>query len=244
MMAKIRAAAKQAREKAVSRHVQEPLHFPRMASPFPVFPDAEMSALAARLTERRDEWLARVLKDHPASLLDGLPASLVQTALTAIHADEGSVWLTPDGGRTLTPCWNNGPQAGSFVGRFQLPAQEGLTGLVFTGGFSSSESEVCFNQLQHRTLDDSLGVFTWAMLAVPLRLAGQVLGVITAVRLIRRADLGDLQAMPRSRADFPPGFEPPPSFSIADLSAIETTAGVLGRLIDHRLHCWLMRIEE
>jgi len=35
-----------------------------------------------------------------------------------------------------------------------------------------------------------------------------------------------------------------PSFSVEDLAAMETTAAVLGRLIDHRLHCWLMRIEE
>lgn len=215
-----------------------------MPSPFPVLPDAEMSALAARLVNLRDEWLTRVLKDHPASLLDGMPAGLLQSALRGIQADEGSVWLTPDAGRTLTPCWNNGPQAAGFVGSFQMPAQEGLTGLTFTSSFASSESEVCFNQMQNRTLDDSLGVFTWAMLAVPLRLSGQTCGVITAVRLIQRADLPGLQHIPRSRADFPAGFEPPPSFSVQDLAAMETTAGVLGRLIDHRLHCWLMRIEE
>lgn len=203
-----------------------------------------MSALAARLMDLRDEWLLRVLKETPRAFLEGMPASLLQSALHAIHADEGSVWLTPDGGRTLTPCWNNGPQAASFVGRFQMSAQEGLTGLAFTSGFASSESEVCFNQMQNRTLDDSLGVFTWAMLAVPLRLSGQTCGVITAVRLIQRVDLPGLKNIPRSRADFPPGFEPPPSFSVEDLAAMETTAGVLGRLIDHRLHCWLMRIEE
>ncbi len=203
-----------------------------------------MSALAARLVDLRDEWLARVLQNHPASLLDGMPARLLQSALHGIQADEGSVWLTPDGGGTLTPCWNNGPQASSFVGSFQMPAQQGLTGLAFTSGFASSESEVCFNQMQNRTLDDSLGVFTWAMLAVPLRLSGQTCGVITAVRLIQRAALPGLKNIPRSSADFPPGFAPPPSFSVEDLAAMETTAAVLGRLIDHRLHCWLMRIEE
>jgi hypothetical protein len=215
-----------------------------MPSPFPVLPDAELSALAVKLADARDEWLLHALKDHTAALLEGLPSNVMLSALCGIHADEGTVWLTPDGGRTLTPCWNNGPQAASFVGRFQLPAQEGLTGLAFSSSLASSESEVCFSQLQNRALDESLGVFTWAMLAVPLRLAGQVCGVITAVRLIRRADLGDLKTMPRSRADFPDGFEPPPSFSVQDLGAMETSAAVIGRLIDHRVHCWLMRIEE
>ena len=215
-----------------------------MPSPFPIPPDAELSALAAKLADARDEWLLHALQDHTAALLEGLPSNVMLSALRGIHADEGTVWLTPNGGHTLTPCWNNGPQAASFVGRFQLPAQEGLTGLAFSSSLASSESEVCFSQLQNRALDESLGVFTWAMLAVPLRLAGQVCGVITAVRLIRRADLGDLKTMPRSRADFPEGFEPPPSFSVQDLGAMETAAAVIGRLIDHRVHCWLMRIEE
>ena len=215
-----------------------------MPSPFPVLPDAELSTLAVRLADAREEWLLHALKDHTAALLEGLPSNMMHAALRGIHADEGSVWLTPDGGRTLTPCWNNGPQAADFVGRFSMPASEGLTGLVFTASMASSESEVCFNQMQNRALDDSLGVFTWAMLAVPLKLAGQVCGAVTAVRLIHRADLGDLKTMPRSRDDFPAGFEPPPSFSVQDLAAMETTATAIGRLIDHRIHCWLMRIEE
>ncbi len=215
-----------------------------MPSPFPVLPDAELSALAARLADAREEWLLHALKGHTVALLDGLPSNMMHAALRGIHADEGSVWLTPDGGGTLTPCWNNGPQAADFVGRFSMPASQGLTGLAFTSSMASSESEVCFNQMQNRALDESLGVFTWAMLAVPLKLAGQVCGAVTAVRLIRRADLGDLKTMPRSRADFPPGFEPPPSFSVQDLAAMETTATAIGRLIDHRIHCWLMRIEE
>lgn len=215
-----------------------------MPSPFPALPDTDLTTLAAKLADSREEWLRHALKEHTGALLDGLPASVLNAALLSIHADEGSVWLTPDGGRTLVPCWNNGPQAASFIGRFSLSAHEGLTGLAFTSSLASCESEVCFNQLQNRTLDESLGVFTWAMLAVPLRLAGQVSGVITAVRLIHRSDLGELRQVPRTRADFPPGFQPPASFSVADLGAMEAATTVLGRLLDHRLNCWLLRMEE
>lgn len=215
-----------------------------MPSPFPALPDSDLATLATKLTDLRDQWLVHALKEHTGALLEGLPASVLNAALIRIGADEGSVWLTPDAGRTLVPCWNNGPQAASFVGRFSLPALEGLTGLAFTSSLASCESEVCFNQSQNRTLDDSLGVFTWAMLAVPLRLAGQVSGVITAVRLIRRADLGELKQAPRTRADFPTGFQPPSSFSVADLGEMEAATNVLGRLLDHRLNCWLLRMEE
>ncbi|MCA1963540.1 MAG: GAF domain-containing protein, partial [Prosthecobacter sp.] len=162
----------------------------------------------------------------------------------ASGADEGTVWLADAGGEFLMPVWNNGPDAERFVGRFQLPAAEGITGWVFTGGMATCETEVCFHQKQHRELDRRLGVLTWAMLAVPLRAAGETRGVITAVRLIRLADLPGLSIVPRSSADFPEGFKPPPSFSVSDLAAMESTAQVLGRLLDHRVHCWTLGIEE
>jgi hypothetical protein len=74
-------------------------------SSFPVLPDAELSALAAKQADARDEWLLHALQDHTAALLEGLPSNVMLSALSGIHADEGTVWLKPDGGRTLTPCW-------------------------------------------------------------------------------------------------------------------------------------------
>jgi hypothetical protein len=75
-------------------------------SSFPVLPDAELSALAAKQADARDEWLLHALQDHTAALLEGLPSNVMLSALSGIQADEGTVWLKPDGGRTLTPCWN------------------------------------------------------------------------------------------------------------------------------------------
>jgi hypothetical protein len=75
-------------------------------SSFPVLPDAELSALAAKQADARDEWLLHALQDHTAALLEGLPSNVMLSALSGIHADGGTVWLKPDGGRTLTPCWN------------------------------------------------------------------------------------------------------------------------------------------
>jgi len=177
-------------------------------------------------------------------LVAGLPARVTAAAVTAIHADEGSLWLAQDGGQFLLPVWNNGPDAARFVGSFRLPATQGITGLVFTSGLAACEGEVCFNQRQNRELDRTLGVLTWAMLAVPLKFAGAARGVLTAVRLIRLSALPALTRVPESRADFPAGWVPPDSFSIQDLANMETCSAAVGRLIEHRLTSWALGAEE
>ena len=215
-----------------------------MAAPFSTFADPDLSLLEERLQARREQFALRTLRESPLSLIEGLPTRLIHQSLTGIQADEGSVWLAMDDSQVLVPAWNNGPDAARFVGRFRLPATQGITGMVFTGGLAACESEVCFHQRQNRELDRSLSVLTWAMLAVPFKFAGEIRGVITAVRLIRLHDLPGLSRMPESRAEFPPDYTPPPSFSIADLHAMETSAAAVGRLIDHRLTAWALGTEE
>ncbi|MCW0219741.1 MAG: GAF domain-containing protein, partial [Prosthecobacter sp.] len=195
-----------------------------MATPFSTFPDPELSSLEEKLSTRRDEFARQALLRTPVALVEGLPARLVQQSLSSVRADEGSLWLAMDDSQTLMPVWNNGPDAARFVGSFRLPATQGITGMVFTSGLAACESEVCFHQKQNRELDRTLGVLTWAMLAVPLKFAGEMRGVITAVRLIRLAELPEISRVPESPADFPPGYQPPAAFSISDLTTMETIA--------------------
>ena len=130
------------------------------------------------------------------------------------------------------------------MGRFQLPADQGITGWVFNSGLAACESEVCFHQRQHRELDRQLGVLTWAMLAGPLRVLGETRGVLTGVRLIRAATVSGLDKEPRSAAEFPPGYTPPPSFRVGDLARLESAAQTVGQLLDHRLTAWALGQEE
>ncbi|MCB1208699.1 MAG: hypothetical protein KDK97_05205 [Verrucomicrobiales bacterium] len=215
-----------------------------MAAPFPSFPDARLADLADEIAQRRVSFFERASNTCPSTLVEGLPALAAAAALRSIGADEGTLWLAMEDSAVLVPVWNNGPDAERFVGQFRLPAAEGITGWVFSSGMASCESEVCLNQKQNRQLDRSLNVLTWAMLAVPLRLVGERRGVMTAVRLIRLDTLPDLQRIPEARADFPPGFEPPDSFSVEDLAAVEVAAQMIGRLVDHRLTAWAMDWDE
>lgn len=215
-----------------------------MPAPFSSVCDPELSPLADQLAARREQFAAHCLMAKPSALVDGLPSRLTDTVLKSIGADEGSLWLAVHEGQSLLPIWNNGPDAERFVGSFKLPVTQGISGFVFTSGIAACEAEVCFNQRQHRELDRSLGVLTWAMLAVPLVFGGAARGVITAVRLIRLSDLPELTKVPDSLADLPSDYQTPAAFGLADLSAMETTAGAVGRLIEHRLTAWVLGIEE
>ncbi len=215
-----------------------------MPAPFPALPDPDLADFEERFSRRRMDFLRRAQETRAAALAEGLPARGLDAALKNIEAHEGSLWLAVEDGAVLVPVWNNGPDAARFTGSFRLPAAEGITGLVFTSGLAMCESEVCFHQRQNRALDRALGVLTWAMLAVPLRFAGEVRGVVTAVRLIRLDALPGLREAPRSRADLPPGHALPESFSLAHLAAMETAAQVLGRLLDHRLSAWALGWED
>ncbi len=215
-----------------------------MPAPFSSFGDPELSLLADQLTARQEQFAMHCLAQKPAALVEGLPARQTDLILKSIRADEGTIWLAVDDGQALLPVWNNGPDAARFVSSFRLPVTGGITGFVFTSGIAACEAEVCFNQRQHRELDQKLEVLTWAMLAVPLVFSGAVRGAITAVRLIRMSDLSDTKLLPQSLADFPPGYQPPDAFGLADLTAMETAAGVVGHLIEHRLTAWVLGTED
>lgn len=220
------------------------VHAGAMPAPFPALPDPELAEFEERFSRRRQDYLRRALTTRPAALPEGLPARVLDQALKNTGADEGSLWLAVDDAAALLPVWNNGPDAARFVASFRLPAGAGITGLVFTSGLAVCESEVCFHERQNRALDAALGVLTWAMLAVPLRFAGEVRGVVTAVRLIRLAGLPEVRELPRRREDLPPGVAVPEAFSVDDLAAMETAAQALGRLLDHRLSAWALGWED
>lgn len=193
---------------------------------------------------RQEQYALHCLAQKPSALIDGLPARQTDILLKSISADEGTIWLAVDEAQSLLPVWNNGPDAARFVSSFRLPVTGGITGFVFTSGIAACEAEVCFNQRQHRELDQKLEMLTWAMVAVPLAFSGAVRGVITAVRLIRMSDLPDTKVLPQSHADFPPGFQTPNAFGLADLAVMEAAASSLGKLIEHRLTAWVLGTED
>jgi len=208
-----------------------------MRPPLPLMLEPEDILLAERLRQLAESYTNALILEQPGALVDPLLGRVLGSALRGVAADEGTVWLASAEEGALIPIWNNGPDASRFVGSFRLPLSEGISGMVFATGLSACEAEVCFQKQQHRQLDESLGVLTWAMLAVPLKFLGEVRGVITAVKLVR---FGNTRPLPSSRAEWPGEVPIPSSFSLDDLSAMEHTTLLAGRLMEHRLKCWAL----
>jgi hypothetical protein len=178
------------------------------------------ASLVARIAAMADEIGAPTFP----GLLDGATRSFLQLAFDSVGADEGSVWIAEgDGPETektsLVAAYNTGPHADAFVGKFRQPLGRGVISLVYASATTYCENEVYRSQSHDGTLDGQLEQRTYAMVATPLYFAGELRGVLTCVQLVP-AGAGDTD---------------PAGFSGEDARALDDTAVILERLIDHRL---------
>lgn len=184
---------------------------------FTLLADERFVALTARLTERVEAAARALNPDTFSAALDPLMRHVITDAFRLAGADEGTIWLVDDAEEHLLPVYNTGPDAARFVGGFRQPLARGLISLVYKNGQSLADNAIQRNAEQDRTLDQSLGVETIAMLAVPLYVARHLRGVISCVQLQPRSG-------PSRDA---PGFRP------ADLQRIEQLSATLTRFLDH-----------
>ncbi len=137
---------------------------------------------------------------------------VLQSLFMRIGAHEGTVWLLDDASENLIPEWNSGPSANHFVGKFQQPLTSGLISLVCITGQAICENEVYQHAGQDPRLDQQLGVKTCSMIAVPVRVGGEVLGIVSCVRLKAAGD----------------NIPDPPPFTTDDLRTVIETVESLG----------------
>lgn len=136
---------------------------------------------------------------HPTSFSQSL-----QILFGAVSAHEGTLWVLSDEMECLVPAWNSGPNAKEFVGKFRQPLTSGLISLVCITGQAICENEVYQHAGQDPRLDQQLGVKTCSMIAVPVRVGGEVKGIVSCVRLKPAGE----------------NIPDPPPFSTGDLRAV------------------------
>ncbi len=190
-----------------------------------LLPDPRLTSVAPLLEERLEMTGRHVAAANFPSLLDSLMKRMLADAFEDAKAHEGLVWLLEPGGKELTVAWQTGPGTRGWPGT-RMPAG-GLHGLVL-----ASQQPHCANQLylnpQHdRELDRRLGGVLCAEIIVPFYIARQLKGVVAA-----------LQTKPDDTAPDPPGFDP------EALEEIELLSTSLGRLLDYRLLCLALGVEE
>jgi transcriptional regulator with GAF, ATPase, and Fis domain len=186
---------------------------------FTVLPDTRLSALRGVVSTCLVEAARELAEGAFDEFFDGTMHAAFIEGLSQAGAHEGTIWLLDATRNSLVPRFNNGPNAADFVGHFRQSVQTGMISMVVATEQPICENEVHKNAQQDPTLDRKLGLITCSMLAVPLYFASELRGVISAVRLKRA----------KSTAPDPEGFSPD------DLRALQLSAEILERLIEHEL---------
>lgn len=190
--------------------------------------DDRLSALRPIVAARVRELAALAGQGAFEEFFDSTMRAVVTEGLRHAGAHEGTVWLLDETRTFLIPRFNNGPNAGQFVGRFRQSLRSGMISMVVSTEQPICENEVHKNQRQDKALDHELGVATCAMLATPLYFAGELRGVLSAVQL--------------QAAGFPDSE--PPGFSARDLNVLELVATVLARLVEQQFLSLALGMED
>jgi hypothetical protein len=200
-----------------------------MTARFNLVPDIRFEPLQPGLRERvRSAANALDAQSFP-SVLDSTMRGVLAAAFNAAGAHEGTLWLAERGESSgasvsaLVPVYNTGPNASRFVGNFRQPIGKGLISTVLLYEQPFCENNVHANQNQDKTLDQTLGVVTSAMIAVPLYFAGTPRGVISCVQLTSSGA---------------PAATVQDGFSMEALAQVQLASEVLSRLLDH----WLVGV--
>ena len=116
-----------------------------------------------------------------------------------IGACEGSLWWHYSGTDYLEVCYNSGPNPERLVKVVKQPLSEGIISLVFHTGEPAYTNKANQNPEHSKRIDEALEQQTSRMLACPLFLGGEVVGVISAVVLSAESnkcfDYQDLSAV-------------------------------------------------
>jgi GAF domain len=197
-------------------------HHPRLT----FFPDPRVAELTAILEDRLLAAARQVTAERFASMLDPLFERMIVDAFGDTEAHEGIIMLLEKDETELAVAYQVGPASGPWLGA-RVPAGAGLRGMVL-----ASQQPFCGNDLynnpQHdRTLDERIGLVLCATVIVPFYFGRQLRGLIAA-----------MQYKPADSAPDPKGFSP------ESLEKIELLSTGLGRLLDYRLFCAALGMEE
>ncbi len=198
-----------------------------MAGTTTVFPEERILALRPVIEMQLKDAAARVGDATFDEFFEAPLRALLIEAFNRVGAHEGSVWLLDEAREFLVPRYNSGPNAARFVNTFRQSVRSGMISMVVATEQPICENGMCEHPGQDRALNEMLRLEACAMLAVPFSFLGELRGVISCVQL---------KALGSPDPD-PPGFSPDA------LRALQSTAGLLSRLVEHRLFTLCLGLE-
>jgi GAF domain-containing protein len=189
-------------------------------------PDPRVAPHAKEIEERVGKFASQIRPATFAEYLDPLARRLISDALRDAKAHEGVVWLLDREGKNLLCAYQAGPHS-SRLNNIRVPVEAGVAGMVLVTQQPFSESNLGVNRAAASTLEDRMGVIVCSRALVPLVIAGVMRGLVAAYR-----------TKPKPDAAEPAGFTP------EAVEALNLLSRILGRLMDHKLLCAAIGLEE
>ena len=189
-------------------------------------PDPRVAPHAAAIEERVAMFASHIRAATFVEFLDPLMRRLIADCLRDANAHEGVVWLIDKDGRNLLCAFQIGTHSPK-LNNFKVPLDAGVAGMVLATQQPFSENNLGQNRAAASTLEDRMGAIICSRALVPFFIAGKMRGLVAAY-----------QTKPALEAPEPPGFT---GEAVEELSLL---ARLLGRLIDHKLLCAAIGLEE
>ena len=166
-----------------------------------------------------EKWLAESVEELTGEdlrgLIDPIVRSLFTKAMISIGSDCATIWIADKARTKLTAGFVD--REPKLVGREQS-LDEGLISLVLASEHAICENNVYLHAQHSKHIDKALGIITYAMIAVPFYLGGELCGVISCVQLKNEAD------------------DPNPrGFTGSHLSEVQKLSKIVERLLNYRL---------
>ncbi|BDS06411.1 hypothetical protein NT6N_14510 [Oceaniferula spumae] len=150
------------------------------------------------------------IDDATSSLL----LEVLRRCCGVVHCTDSALWLADTD--HLHPVIGFGPHSETFIGSYSHPLEEGLMSMVYASGQPFCENNIQSNPQHSSRLDQQLSIQTDAMMVVPVVSKGELAGVITCVHT---SAVGASTNEARV-------------FSSQDMSELEFTAAVAGRILE------------
>jgi GAF domain-containing protein len=189
-------------------------------------PDPRVAPHAAAIEERVGKFAGNIRAATFTEFLDPLMRRLIADCLRDAAAHEGVVWLLDRDGKNLFCAYQTGAHS-SKLNNIRVPVEAGVAGMVLVTQQPFSESNLGVNRAAASTIEERMGVIVGARALVPFFIAGKMRGLVAAYRTKPTPEMPE-----------------PPGFSADDVEALNLLARLLGRLMDHKLLCAAIGLEE
>lgn len=189
-------------------------------------PDPRVALHAQAIEERVGKFAANIRAATFTEFLDPLMRRLIGDCLRDAAAHEGVVWLLDREGKTLFCAYQLGPHS-SKLNNLRFPVEAGVAGMVLVTQQPFCEDNLGVNRAAAGVLEERMGVVVCSRALVPFFIAGKMRGLVAAYRTKATPDAPE-----------------PAGFSADAVEQLNLLSRLLGRLMDHKLLCAAIGLEE